>query len=181
MRRVTRSRRAGFTLLELMIVVSIIGLISTMAIPRYLFFQLKARSAEGKINLAAIQAAEVAYLSEFGHYVSAVETPAGSVSSQQLLWPADSGGFDSLGWRPDGAVYFQYAVASDSQDGFTASAIADLDNSSGRQAWAVMRPNGVGARVPAVHSDCDVSEMSSAGQIGPCDALGLGIFGSSEF
>ncbi len=69
-------QRKGFTLIELMIVVAIIGILAAIAIPNFLRFQLKAKSSEGKTNLAAIRTAEQSYYSEFGIYVSAAVSPA---------------------------------------------------------------------------------------------------------
>ena len=63
-------RKGGFTLIELMIVVAIIGILAAIAIPNFLRFQLKAKTSEGKTNLAAIRTAEQSYYSEYGRYVS---------------------------------------------------------------------------------------------------------------
>ncbi|MCZ6570273.1 MAG: prepilin-type N-terminal cleavage/methylation domain-containing protein, partial [Deltaproteobacteria bacterium] len=62
-------QREGFTLIELMIVVAIIGILAAVAIPNFIRYQLRTRAGEGKINLAAIRTAEEAYLAEFGRYV----------------------------------------------------------------------------------------------------------------
>ena len=48
----------GYTLLELMIVVSVIGLLAIIAMPLYSKLLLKAHQAEAKSNLSGIHVAE---------------------------------------------------------------------------------------------------------------------------
>ena len=54
-------RREGFSLVELMIVVAIIGILAALAIPRFQQFQSKSRQAEARSNLAHIYTLQVSY------------------------------------------------------------------------------------------------------------------------
>lgn len=59
-------KKKGFTLIELMIVVAIIGILAAIAIPNFLKFQAKARQSEAKSNLASIATAQISYMAEAG-------------------------------------------------------------------------------------------------------------------
>ena len=58
----------GFTLVELMIVVAIIGVLSAVAVPNFKKYQAKAKSSEAKVQLAAAYTAEQAFYGDFGMY-----------------------------------------------------------------------------------------------------------------
>lgn len=57
--------KKGFTLAELMVVVMVIGILATIAFPRYQRLVEKARGAEAKRILGQIRDAEIAYYYEF--------------------------------------------------------------------------------------------------------------------
>ena len=54
-------QQAGFSLVELMIVVGIIGILATLAMPRFRQFQAKAKMGEAKNNLTHIYTLEQSY------------------------------------------------------------------------------------------------------------------------
>ena len=58
----------GFTLIELMIVVGIIGILVAIAAPNFARYQSKARQSEAKIALSAIYAAEKSFYAEYTAY-----------------------------------------------------------------------------------------------------------------
>jgi len=136
--RKLHTRRGGFTLIELMIVVAIIGILAAIAIPNFLRFQLKAKSSEAKSNLAAIRTAEESFFAEYGVYVSADPSPTAHGDNQKVNFThAVAGkGFEQLGWSPEGQVYFNYAAATNTAaDEFTADAAADIDADDNHQLW----------------------------------------------
>ncbi len=67
-----RKLRLGFTLIELMIVVAIIGILAAIAIPNFVKFQARSKQSECKSNLKALFTAERAYYQEKDVYSSCV-------------------------------------------------------------------------------------------------------------
>src|SRR6267142_5219091 len=116
-------KREGFTLIELMIVVAIIGILAAIAIPNFIKFQLRAKAGEAKINLAGIRTAQESYFAEAGTYMDFPPTPvAGFVP--QLKTPFNAAGCPNplpvfvspmqgycwIGWQPEGDVYYAYEL-----------------------------------------------------------------------
>jgi type IV pilus assembly protein PilA len=83
-----RSKK-GFTLIELMIVVAIIGILAAIAIPNFLKFQAKSKMSEAKTNLGAIYTGEIAYFGEQNSY----------------------GDFTAINWSPSGTPRYHFNLA----------------------------------------------------------------------
>lgn len=129
-----RSKK-GFTLVELMIVVAIIGILAAIAIPNFLNFRLKAKTSEAKSNLGAIRSTEVAYFAEYNLYVTGqTYTPNHTTLANQGAKKAWDGTtrFSIIGFAPEGQVFFDYQLENTgvvtSTTTFTAVAHGDLDN-----------------------------------------------------
>jgi type IV pilus assembly protein PilA len=78
-------KNKGFTLIELMIVVAIIGILAAIAIPNFIKFMAKAKRAEVKYNLEAIFKCQISWFGENNMF---------------------SDSFDVVRWRPEGTIYY---------------------------------------------------------------------------
>jgi len=179
-----RRRTLAFTLIELMIVVAIVGILASIAVPNFRRFQLRSKSSEAKINLGAIRTAEMAAVSEFGSFIAASPSPA-TYGGQRAIPFTDTGAtganFQTLGFQPEGAVFFSYTV-SVAGAAFTAEASADIDGNATPQIWGYLLPDVTGMTAPPTFGCAGVYDPRSGlsdltNTVGPC-AAGYGL---SEF
>jgi type IV pilus assembly protein PilA len=63
----------GFTLVELMVVVAIIGLLSGVAIPNFKKYQAKSKMSEARLHLSSIYTAQAAFFSDYNMYHNCLE------------------------------------------------------------------------------------------------------------
>src|SRR3972149_2154319 len=69
-RTMRKDREKGFTLIELMIVVAILGILAAIAIPNFMRFQAKSKQSEAKTNLGAVGTTAEAWRTEVDTYVA---------------------------------------------------------------------------------------------------------------
>ncbi|MFN8847518.1 MAG: type IV pilin protein [Bdellovibrionales bacterium] len=60
----------GFSLVELMVVVAIIGMLAAVAVPQFSKFQARSRQSEAKSNLSSLYSAQKSFNAEHGGYAS---------------------------------------------------------------------------------------------------------------
>ena len=185
--RMLHTRKGGFTLIELMIVVAIIGILAAIAIPNFLQFQLRSKTGEAKTNLAAIRTAEEGYFAEFNNYVPAALTPGGASQNKQI-WPTGTT-FDQLGWSPEGEVFFDYAIVAPSgAASYQLGAVGNLDGNAVTSDYGYVHPAPLAASGPGmalIGTGCAASGVYNPGTaaadlvntVGPCTNLD----GQSEF
>ena len=86
-----RPKQAGFTMIELMLVVAVISILVSVAVWAYSRSVRKARSTEITAMFAELKAREEAYKAEFGRYLPVCPNPAGvpgADCAETDLWPA---------------------------------------------------------------------------------------------
>lgn len=81
----TIKQEAGFTLIELMIVVAIIGILAGIAYPAYSEYVKKGRRADAKAGLMSLQLAQEKYRTNCTQYATAIGNPMSCVTGNFTL------------------------------------------------------------------------------------------------
>jgi len=151
--------REGFTLVEVMIVVALIGVLASVAVPGFRAYQARSRRAEAFVNLQAMARSQTSFNAVKGFYHGTGLSwpdplPYGGLSSRKMTWDAASdAAFATLGWAPEGRVHYSYETNTPDVPGsgctcnncFTATAFGDVDENGQVAAVMFSHPEVVGA------------------------------------
>ena len=131
-------KEKGFTLIELMIVVAIIGILAAIAIPNFLRFQAKSRQGECKSNLGGIFTAMESFAGQYDTYTTDVA---------------------AVGWAPTGTPRYIYGFGVDNID--PTGGLILTTNAPGGVPVVQLGRNTTLAGDP-VHCGCPDSEITDA-------------------
>ncbi len=165
MHKLFRKRQEGFTLIELMIVVAIIGVLAAIAIPAFINYVKKSKTSEAGSNLKALFEGAASYY-QAEHWNRGVVAPGAAAAASTfctvasantsnvpsnaktvLDWDAEPDSFEALNFAPADPLYYQYFIAStpgdacgnapNNSDVYTFQAQGDLDGDGTKSTFEV--------------------------------------------
>lgn len=117
--------KKGFTLIELIIVVIVIGILATFAVPQYMKAVEKAKWAKAKNNLALLSRAEKMYRADNDTYTGFGDAPAATFAEQMELVDVD--GDDDWTYAETVASTTVFNATATRDDGPYVGAVIGLD------------------------------------------------------
>lgn len=124
MKKKRRKPTTGFSLIELLVVVAIIGVLAGIAIPRFMVATAKSKQAEAKGILKQIYVGQRIYHQQNDSYAANGQSASAS------------GSFVALDVEIIGSARYTYVITADSTS-FTAMATANLDDDAILDTWLI--------------------------------------------
>lgn len=180
-------KESGFTLVELMVVVAIIGILSAVAIPNFKRYQAKSKTSEAKLQLSAIYSALTSLQADYDAFATCLRV-AGYIPPTNNYYAVGFGADNatargivdnnagSAGYCPSGEFAFgaskrvgsYTAVAGDLSTNWDGAKMAGIDNSSanGGDSLAQTGVDSTGSyfvagAVGGIDADNDAADLAS--------------------
>ncbi len=131
----------GFTLLEISVVLTLMGMMAALALPAFTKYIRKGQTSEVRVNIQTVAALERSHYLDHKTYLACPPTPKQVPKGKPAVWPRDSC-WDQLGFRPEGSLY-QYETLH--EDGvFYVRARGDLDGDGEHSLFEMQLDAGIG-------------------------------------
>jgi type IV pilus assembly protein PilA len=124
----------GFTLIELMIVVAIIGILAAIAIPNFVKFQCRSKQSEAKTNLKAMYVSQESYYGEYDTFLN-----IGPCTADECMTVANPAGWAAKGQK----IRYAYEASGNDTGIFNGTATGQ-DQSVDGDTWTINQNNGMG-------------------------------------
>lgn len=139
-----RRSQQGFTLLELLMVVIIIAILASLALPQYLRTVAKARRAEALQVLATIRAAELRYKAEHGLYTNNASGELDLEYAGDLFDADDTTGTGSWEFSIDPDPAAPTVTATGKANTTVSNCVEEMDVDTGSLPTDDVQPDGSG-------------------------------------
>ena len=157
-------KKSGFTLIELMIVVVIIGVLASVAIPAFIRFVKRSKTSEATSLTKSLFEGATTYWNAINdtqgltavntaasastHCTVAAQSTTNTINEQKTQLDVTASGMESfaaLGWSPSGPVLYQYVILGSSDACavtatvgtavYTFQALGDIDADSSKSTF----------------------------------------------
>jgi type IV pilus assembly protein PilA len=140
------SAQKGFTLIELMITVAIVGILAAVALPAYQDYTIRAQVSEGFSLAGGIQTAEQEYFANNGTFADLTTLGIASPTGKYITGITATGGTDAV-------LTITYGGGANTKIAGGTVTLTSTDDNNGNIHWAC-KPDGTLVQSKYVPSSC---------------------------